>query len=132
MTINGKEVNFLYTVRAQLSIAALCPDRKWKNVQSLFSDDQADEDRAKNLFEVGRILNNNYEQSKRKERGEPVDLGADYSLITFEDYLDFTPEEELEYEAEMVSAINGGSKRSVEAAPVPSKGKKNEKGRGSN
>lgn len=130
MKINGKEIRFKYTVRAQLAIAALCPEKKWKNLQQLFDDSQTDEERANNLYQVGRIMNNNYEQAKRKERGEPVELSADYSLFTFDDYLDLTAAEEAEYEAELVRAINGGSERSVEAAPP--KGKKNEKDQGSN
>ena len=130
MTINGKEINFKFTVRAQINIAALCPDRKWKNLQQLFSDDLPDEERAKNLFEIGRIMNNNYEQSKRKERGEPVELENDYSRFSFDDYLDLSPAESAEYESELVRAINVGTKRNVEAAPP--KGKKNGKGQESN
>ena len=125
MKINGKEINFKFTVRAQLQTAALCADKKLANLSKLFAGDEPDETRAKAIFEVGRIMNNCYEQAKRKERGEPVDLEADYSLITFDDFLDLEPTEESQFEREVIEAINGGHARSVEAeAP---KGKKNEK-----
>ena len=131
MKINGKEINFKFTVRAQLQTAALCADKKLANLSKLFAGDEPDETRAKALFEVGRIMNNCYEQSKRKERGEPVDLEADYSLITFDDFLDLEPTEEAQFEREVIEAINGGHQRSVEAAP-PKGSKKNKNAQESN
>lgn len=131
MKINGKEIRFKYTVRAQLAIAALCPEKKWKNLQQLFDDSQTDEERANNLYQVGRIMNNNFEQCARRDRGEPYDYAADYSLFTLDDYLDLTAAEEAEYEAELIRAINGDSTRSVEAAP-PKGSKKNKKDQESN
>ena len=131
MKINGKEIRFKYTVRAQLAIAALCPEKKWKNLQHLFDDSQTDEERANNLYQVGRIMNNNYEQCARRDRNEPYDFTGDYSLFTFDDYLDLTAAEEAEYEAELIRAINGDSARSVEATP-PKGSKKNKRAQESN
>ena len=131
MKINGKEINFKFTVRAQLAIAALCPEKKWKNFLQLFDGNMTEEERANNLYQIGRIMNNNFEQCARRDRGEPYDFTGDYSLFTFDDYLDLTAAEEAEYEAELLRAINRDSGRSVEAAP-PKGSKKNKKVQESN
>lgn len=123
MKINGKEINFKFTVRAQLQTAALCADKKIQNLGKLFAGDAPDEERANSIFKVGQIMNNCYEQAKRKANGEPVDVDADYSLITFDDFLDLEAVDEAQFEQEVIEAINGGHKRSVETESP--RGKKN-------
>lgn len=125
MKINGKDIGLKYTVRAQRDIAALCADRKFKNIGQLFSEDMPNEELIKNMFDVARILNNAFEQSTRHQKGEPVDVDADYSVITFDEFLDLDVIDEQRFETEIFATIAGGNKRAVEAqAP---KGKKNEK-----
>ena len=124
MVINGKEIHFSFAVRAQLQIAALCADHKLQNIEKLFTEGP-DEERALGVFNTGKIMNNVYEQIKRHRAGEPVDWDADYSLFTYDDFLNFEKEEESEFEKELISVMYSGNKRNVEAqAP---KGKKNEK-----
>ena len=123
MMINGKEIGLKYTVQAQQEIAALCSDKKFKNIVQLFGDEVPDAERIKSMYDVAHIMNNTFEQSARHGRGEPVDVDADYSVFTFDDFLDLDVIEEQELEAAVFATIAGGRKRAVEAQSP--KGKKN-------
>lgn len=117
------KAGYLLNVRARIEIAKKCQGGKFENIGSLFED--SDEKKVKNLFEIAKILNNEYIRRDRKSKGLEVDINANYSEISYDEVLDMSMGELEAFEEGIVSAIIN-EKPTVEAEPSK-KGKKTEK-----
>lgn len=118
-----EKYDLLFDVRARVSIANLCKDKKFENIQYLF--DCAEADRIKNILKILKIMSNSAEYRKRKAQGLEVNFNADYNAIplTEADLYELMPYELNVYEEQIAQAIKDGSEQTVETKE-PKKSKK--------
>jgi hypothetical protein len=107
--------DLLFDVRARVSIANLCRDKKFENFGELWTC--AESDIIKNTLKVLKIMSNSAEYAKRKAQGLEVNVNADYNAIplTEADLYDMMSYELDELQEEIVEVIKRDSVQSVKA-----------------
>lgn len=125
MVLNGKEYGLLFTVRARINIANMCPDRSFGNIDRLFSG--TEEERYSNIEKIITILNEEYERAIQRDKGVEIDPAKKYGVYKEGTVYDLLPYEVSEAENAVIDAIKEGSTRSVDSKEVPSKKKDGEK-----
>ncbi len=115
MKVQGREIKFLRTVKANFDIAEICPDGKQDNVDKLWEGDTAEV--SMNMIKFIILMNKGYEEAKHfEDPAYEIHLLDEESLM----YMDIADINTLFQEA--VDAYIG-IKQTVEVEPSKSKKK---------
>lgn len=115
MIIHGRECGFRFTVRASIEVAELCPEKDLGRLGELFEGTY--QDIVAMFSKLAVILNKAYEEAVAFEGG-----GKPGKLITEEEIMFMTSQEFTVMKNEILEAIGGDTKRTVEAEPSKKNG----------
>ena len=113
-----EKIGLLFTVRARINIANLTPSKAIVDLDSLLSGVPEDKF-VDNVYQIARILNNEYEIDRREKQGKEVNVKENYAVITKDDIEAMTNVEFNEFYADIVGVLRG--ERTVEATPKKGK-----------
>lgn len=115
MKVQGREIKFLRTVKANFDIAEICPDGKQDKLNELFEGDTAEV--SMNMIKFIILMNRGYEEAKHfEDPAYEIHLLDEKAMM----YMDFADIGELFQEATNAYL---GIKQTVEVEPSKSKKK---------